>query len=990
MKDNTIVKTACPSRETLQQLIDGTISDVKKLESHLRSCAPCQKQLDDLSSSNVLTPFQAEGTYYEDGSQHRFLGESKRDGDLGSINNLFIEYEIGRGGAGIVFRGFDPDLSRPVAVKVLNNDGAFRSEARFERESKIAAKIRSDYVVSVHAIGRTHDGRPYLVMPLILGTTLKELNAAQVPDERQSAEIVQQIGTGLQSLHDAGIVHRDIKPANILIDQEDRRAKLTDFGLARETARNITLTQADVLCGTPEYMSPEQSSGTQATSQSDVYALGITLYECLTGTTPFRGSPFNVLQQHCNVQPTAPRQINPELSKNLENICLKAIAKEPQRRYRSSGEFSDDLNRFLNGQPVLAKQTSWRERLYLWSKRNRGVAVLSGSVAALLLTLGIGSSVAAWNLNQANTKILAEKQKATQAQQRAVQDRTAAVSALTNLVDSLYDDLSENAATIEAREKLVDAAMSGLQSVSPVESDIVADRTALLGSRRIADLAVLKGDIATATKNYERAIELARTLIAAEPEINSLKLELASAISSLGVLNRDNDFQLSEKLNAESESILTEILDRNPDDNEALTKLVLEKGNRLELIRRNNITDFQATIDYAKTILPDLDRLLEHAENDPSVYRAGYMIYFLLGRACLESGDGKTASLHFESARKHVAASLVQSPNNFTMRSASATLDRAASMTAGLLVQMDKSLDMYLSAIATFKQLSAANPDDSMLRKQVASTLSLGSQTLLYNGKFDECTQALQDAEQIYEELIESAPTNEGNKTLFIENRLRSIFVDLSLGNWQRAFEKSNDTLEFLNGLVAQNTKNGNLINYKIKLAQDLQTTGWLVGQPLESATPISKYGALFYAFRPSLINATSLDLPPEFLETVQRIDAKFDGETFLDALRFAQESSKNIPVFQSQWARIELAIYGMIARNCAESAMHIADESASNELQNRSELYLQRCIELLEENPLDPMSVMAIPDFQWLRDTEEFQAILPELQAVWNNVNSN
>ena len=140
-----------------------------------------------------MTPFQAEGTYYEDGSQHRFLGESKRDGDLGSINNLFIEYEIGRGGAGIVFRGFDPDLSRPVAVKVLNNDGAFRSEARFERESKIAAKIRSDYVVSVHAIGRTHDGRPYLVMPLILGTTLKELNAAQVPDERQSAEIVQQL-----------------------------------------------------------------------------------------------------------------------------------------------------------------------------------------------------------------------------------------------------------------------------------------------------------------------------------------------------------------------------------------------------------------------------------------------------------------------------------------------------------------------------------------------------------------------------------------------------------------------------------------------------------------------------------------------------------------------------------------------------------------------------------------------------------------------------
>ena len=975
-------ETSCPPKDTLEQMLDGTLSDVRDIELHLQSCRDCQSKLDTLSKSDLLQPFRKHEKYHADHSAIRFLDQPTRPGDLGTIDEFNVEAEIGRGGAGVVFRGFDPKLKRHVAIKVLSSDGSFRSEARFERESQVAAKIQNDHVVNVHSTGRTIEGRPYIVMPLVSGDSLKQVLAKQVPSEKKVASIIGEIANGLHAIHEAGIVHRDVKPANILMDEADGRAKLTDFGLAQDNVADVTLTQTDVLCGTPEYMSPEQSQGGEVDAQSDIYSLGITLYESLTGTTPFRGGPLNVLQQHCNVEPLRPKLINPEISRNVETICLKAISKEPARRYESAKEFADDLQRLTHGQPILARESPWWEKLALWSKRNRNVAIWAATSAILLIALGIGSSLAAWNLNQANDRILAEKQKATDAEQRAVQDRTAAVSSLTDLVDSLYDDLSDNAATIKAREKLVDSAMHGLQSVSTVEGDVVADRTAFLGSLRIADLAVLKGDTQMAAEHYGRSIELARKLAEAQPDNDGRKRDLARAISKLGVLNRHDDPELSSQLNKESELILSKILDRNPGDTDALTQLVAEKGCQLELLRNENVTDYNAVIDYAHTILPDLDRLLQQDEIDKTVFDAGYLIYFQLGRAYLESGDGESASEFFESAREQVAASLAQSPNNFRMRSASATLDRAASMAAGLLGQMDKSLEMYLSAIATLKQLSAANPDDSRLRLQVASTLSLGSSTLLYKGKFDEGTQVLHDAETIYEELIELAPTNEFHKTLFIENRLRGIFFDLAIGNWQRAFEQSNDTLEFLNRIVDNTSENSSLLNHKLQLNDYLQTTGWLVGQPLPSAAPYSKHIAMYYAFYPNFLKATSFDLPPEFLKTVKQLELEFNGKTFQDALLFSRELTKDNPMLRSQWTKLELVIFGKIAGNCAENAT----AGANKEMQNRSRQCIDHCIELLKKNPLDPLSVLGQPDLEWFRDTEEFNAILPELQAAWRN----
>ena len=383
----------CPSRDTLSEILQGTVADLDFLdtfETHLKSCAQCRFLLDQLSDSVVLEPFQTGGIYADDCKKYRFLDEPLRDGDLGSVNGLPIESELGRGGSGIVFRGFEPELDREIAVKILNNDGHFRSEARFERETRIAAKIRSDYVVSVHSAGKTRDARPYLVMPLVTGQSLKQLLLSQSISESRSVEIVKQISTGLHSLHESGIIHRDIKPANILIDELDGRAKLTDFGLARETLSDSTLTGTNVLCGTPEYMSPEQSKGLDVGIPSDIYSLGVTLYECLTGTTPFRGKILTVLQKHADAEPVSPGRLNTDVSNDLETVCLKAIAKDPGKRYSTAEELAADLQRYLNGEPVRARPISSFEKLLSWSRRNR---LLSTSLMLLGVTLLVSSIV---------------------------------------------------------------------------------------------------------------------------------------------------------------------------------------------------------------------------------------------------------------------------------------------------------------------------------------------------------------------------------------------------------------------------------------------------------------------------------------------------------------------------------------------------------------------------------------------------------------------
>ena len=260
------------------------------------------------------------------------------------INGRYrVERKIGEGGMAIVYQGHDLLLARDVAIKTARpqfaNDQAFR--ARFQREARASASLSHPNIIDVFDVGEDQ-GQPYIVMELVHGQTLKEIIAAEAPfHPADVAELLRQIGGALDYAHKRGYVHRDIKPGNILID-EHRRARVVDFGIARGLA-DATLTDPGGL-GTANYVSPEQASGLMATPASDIYSAGVVAFEMLTGEVPFQGtSPLAVAMQQLHDPPPPPSSLQPSLSAATDAVILRALDKDPTKRWPTVLALADAL-----------------------------------------------------------------------------------------------------------------------------------------------------------------------------------------------------------------------------------------------------------------------------------------------------------------------------------------------------------------------------------------------------------------------------------------------------------------------------------------------------------------------------------------------------------------------------------------------------------------------------------------------------------------------
>ncbi len=393
--------TNCPDELTLARSLQGLTIDQSEIVTHLENCTSCQLRLDQMTTGHSFETARDEWQRREQlGPQ---LSAPVRPADIGSLGDYAVESIIGVGGMGVVYRGWDLSLNRPIAIKVVKPDQSEKSRQRFRRESQALALIQHDHIVSIFATGRSQEGMDYLVMPLLTGGSLKELLADRPLPPREAATIVMQIATGLAAAHLVGLVHRDVKPANIMFETSGGRAKLMDFGLVRSDTES-GLTQADVICGTPEYMSPEQVRDTEnVDARSDIYSLGVTLYECLTGVPPFRGQPLEVLKQHCEDHPIDLTRLNSKIPQDLETICLKAMARKPEMRYANAQSMAGDLQRFLESRPISAKPISQWVRLQLWCQRKPSMALAVGAIFLLLLC-GTTISTFLWTRSEANAK----------------------------------------------------------------------------------------------------------------------------------------------------------------------------------------------------------------------------------------------------------------------------------------------------------------------------------------------------------------------------------------------------------------------------------------------------------------------------------------------------------------------------------------------------------------------------------------------------------
>lgn len=303
--------------------------------------------------------------------------------------------EIARGGMGVVFKARQKSLNRVVALKMIKSGELADAEEvhRFHAEAEAAAHLDHPNIVPVYEVGEAN-GQHFFSMGLVEGESLSDrLKEGPLPP-RDAAELIKNIAEAAQYAHEKEIVHRDLKPSNILIDSEGK-PRVTDFGLAKRTDVDSSMTASGQVLGTPSYMPPEQAAGRtdKVGPHSDVYALGAILYCLLTGKPPFQAAHVvETIRQVLNEEPLSPRQLNPNIDRDLETICLKALHKEPQERYASARDMSQDLDRFLAGIPIHARPVGRVEKLTRWCRRNPLTSMLiAGVVVALLAGTGIST-----------------------------------------------------------------------------------------------------------------------------------------------------------------------------------------------------------------------------------------------------------------------------------------------------------------------------------------------------------------------------------------------------------------------------------------------------------------------------------------------------------------------------------------------------------------------------------------------------------------------
>lgn len=359
-------------------LIDGDASTETNPALVVRTPPPLQLQSAEHTSEKEQAPFLPDSETMTS-TIHESPQGRPPSFPFSRIGNYEILEEIARGGMGVVYKARQRGINRIVALKVVMA-GKFAHDAerlRFQAEVRAAGRLDHPHIVPIYDVGE-HEQLPYYSMAYIDGGSLKDLTSAGPIAPRRAAELMKTISDAVHYAHHQGVIHRDLKPANILVDSNGQ-PRITDFGLAKQTHDDASLTATGQVLGTPAYMSPEQAKGNnrEVGPTSDVYSLGATLYYMLTGQPPFRAETlYETLIQVQQSVPTAPRKLNPEVPFDLETIVLKCIQKAPSMRYDSAESLAADLTRFLRDEPVLARRTDTLVRAMRFIRRKPAEAVL--------------------------------------------------------------------------------------------------------------------------------------------------------------------------------------------------------------------------------------------------------------------------------------------------------------------------------------------------------------------------------------------------------------------------------------------------------------------------------------------------------------------------------------------------------------------------------------------------------------------------------------
>ncbi len=495
---------ACPDDDDLSNFLAGRISSemAVAIASHVASCRSCEALVEVLGSGSAAT-LAAPDTRPDDSSD-------ARAGD--SVGGYVLQQRVGAGGMGVVWEAYDPDLDRPVALKVMRGAAA-HLRARFEQEVRITARLQHPSIVNVFEAGSWR-GEPYYVMKLVRGESLDKRLAgcARLDDRLALLPAVITVVDAIAYAHGARVIHRDLKPDNVVLG-EFGEAVVIDWGLAKPlddhdatrpgfaAGSHDGATAAGAVIGTPAYMPPEQARGEPVDAHADVYALGAILYFLLAGHRPYAEAAGDHVVSSVLAGPPAP--LPASVPRDLAAIVGKAMARDPAERYASARELADDLKRFQTGQLVASHRYSAAQLIARWLRRHRA-AVAVGGVALVVLAV---TSVAGIR------RILDEKQRATEQQERAEQQRGEAEKLLTFMLVDLREQLAP-LGKVAVLERIAQQAEAYFESPRAAEGDPHVRFEALVA---LSDVRTKKGHSDESLSLLRRAQELARAGVVSAP-----------------------------------------------------------------------------------------------------------------------------------------------------------------------------------------------------------------------------------------------------------------------------------------------------------------------------------------------------------------------------------------------------------------------------------------------------------------------------------------
>lgn len=717
-----------------------------------------------------------------------------------TFGNYRIIREIGSGGMGSVFLAerIDGQLAMQVALKIVRQSIAGREVvSQFRRERQILADLHHPNIAVLLDGGVSGRGEPYLAMEYIDGRSLTEFASAEKLAVDERLRLFLKVCSAVAFAHRNLVVHRDIKPSNILVNGEGE-PKLLDFGLAKAFELDANTTQTGFRAFTPSYASPEQFLGRNVTTLSDVYSLGVVLYELLTGRKPFNfesRSLDEMIRTISDADPPRPSEITRgeadtsglSLDRDLDNIVLKALQKEPAMRYGSVEDLARDIERYLAGEPVTARPNTFTYRAGKFIRRNR-VAVAAAGIVLLSLIAGLAAT--AWQFNET----------------RKERDRAEArFNDLRQLSNSLLFEIAPKIERLQgslaARELMLRRAVEYLDNLAAeAQNDLLLQAELAAAYEKVGDLQgnpanpnfVMLND---AVASYEKALRIRLELDAAGVGDVGSRRKLAATHRSLGrVLGEANDYVAEQEHLQRAIEILGALRTQTPDDNElniALAQLYFDAGvGQTSLSSYGNAIPFY---DNAIDILtdvpasPQLDRLLA------SCY--AQRAYSLSWESRQPEADAEMEKA-IEIAEKQNEADHEGIEVRWLIYWLAGNINEE--------INNDKFYAFQKKAELIARRTSEADPSDLRARQRLAKTLSHLGQAANDIGRTNEALEYLDESSRIYRSIIESETRNGRLRADLAASLTRLGEARKNNGDTAAALKNFNEAVEMYTAVIAE------------------------------------------------------------------------------------------------------------------------------------------------------------------------------------------